>query len=379
MKISFFTKATLLLISLTTMMSNVVIATSITHFKDIFHNENIELLSRLMLTAPSIVIGVLAPILGTLINNVGKRVSVIFGLFLFALSGSAGLYLDSLYMILLSRGFLGLSIAFLMIVTTSLIGDYFEGEERNRYMGLQNAFVAIGGIIFVAGGGLLSDISWRMPFAVYLIGLLLLPFAYLFLLEIKTINSQIIETKTSPLKNLHIYLLAFLLMLIFYILPTQVPFLIMNHFNASGSLAGAIISSAFVFNALGAIIFSFLKRKFSFSQIYLIGMGIVAIGFSAIGLVSNVYFFFFTSPIMGFGGGILITNVVAWLLSRTTITTRVKSSAYLTSSFFFGQFFSPLATMPLVSIFGVQHFFSVLGGIIGFVLLVIFIYMKLKR
>ncbi|MBD3798097.1 MAG: hypothetical protein IE887_10310 [Campylobacterales bacterium] len=56
-------------------------------------------------------------------------------------------------------------------------------------------------------------------------------------------------------------------MLIFYVLQTQMPFLIINHFGASGSLTGAIIATAFVANALGALSFSKLKKHFQYKTI----------------------------------------------------------------------------------------------------------------
>lgn len=376
MKISLFTKITLLLISLTTMMSNVAVTTVVPHLKDIFHDKNIEFLSRLILTAPSIAIALLSPILGTIIYKIGKKKSAIYGLLLFSLAGSAGLWLESLYLILFSRALLGIAVSILMISVTSLVGDYFSGDERNRYMSLQNAFVALGGIVFVAGGGMLSDIGWRVPFSIYLIGLILLPFGILFLKEVKLTDSKFMQESEIPKKNLHIYFLAFFLMLTFFALPTQIPFLIINHFHGSGTLAGMIISSAFLFNALGSIVFSFLKKRYSFSTIYLIGLSIMSLGFSGIGLIDNVYLFFITSPTMGFGGGIMMTNIVTWLLSTTTLKSRIKASSYLTSSFFLGQFFSPIVTMPLVLRFGVGHFFSIMGVFVGCLALFGFIYKK---
>ena len=154
-------------------------------------------------------------------------------------------------------------------------------------------------------------------------------------------------------------------MLVFYALPTQMPFLMINQFGASGALTGAIIATAFIFNALGALTFTRLKRRFAFSTIYLIGMMIVAIGFSLVGEVRDVRLFFITSPILGFGGGILMTNVMAWMLSRTHHSRRVKSSGYMSSSLFLGQFFSPIVFHPAVAYFGVQHFFVVSGMVLG--------------
>ena len=83
------------------------------------------------------------------------------------------------------------------------------------------------------------------------------------------------EQSVQP-KLIKIYILAFLLMLVFYILPTQMPFLMMNHFGANGKLTGMIIAMAFIFNALGALTFAWLKKSYDFKCIYMIGMSIVA-------------------------------------------------------------------------------------------------------
>ncbi|MBN2825998.1 MAG: MFS transporter [Campylobacterales bacterium] len=259
-----------------------------------------------------------------------------------------------------SRALFGVAVAILMIVSTALVGDYFEGEARHKFMGLQSAFVALGGIVFIIGGGLLSDVSWRYPFGIYLIGFLILPLVMGYIVEIE-------HRSTTPhayqeVANLQgLYLLAFLLMLLFYILPTQIPFLIINEFGASGTLAGAIIATAFLSNALGAISFSRLKKRFDYGSIYLIGLTIIGVGFILIGWVDNVYLFFVTSPIMGFGGGLMMTNISAWMLHKAHHKKRVKSSGYLTSSLFMGQFFSPILFYPMVSSFGIHRFFEIIG------------------
>ncbi len=348
------------------MMSNVAIVTMLPHLKEHFiDTENIEFYSRLMITLPSLSIAFLAPFLGHLVQKIGRKRSSAFALALFGIAGSAGLYLGTIDSLLLSRFFLGIAIAILMIVVTSLVGDYFQGEERHKFMGLQSAFIGIGGVLFVVGGGVLSDIHWRYPFAVYLSGFLLMPLAIKFLFEKSGHTVEHSEEEVVGTNLLGIYFLAFLLMVIFYILPTQMPFLMIEHFGASGTLTGAIIAMAFVGNAFGAMSFSRLKKRFDYWNIYLLGMGIFALGFICIGLIDNVYLFFFTSPLMGFGGGILMTNVSAWVLYRAHHSKRIKSSGYLTSALFLGQFFSPVASHPIVDIFGVQHFFIVVGVLIA--------------
>lgn len=369
---------TLLLLSMTTMMSNVAIVTALPRLQDYFNNiENIEFYSRLMLTLPSLCIALLAPFLGHFVFRFGKKNSALIALFIFACTGSAGLYLEYIEAFLLSRALFGISVATLMIVSTSLVGDYFQGEKRHKFMGFQSAFMAIGGVTFVLGGGVLSDINWRFPFGIYLIGLVLIPMVYFFLIEKDNNDMKNDEEITVPTKLLGIYFLGFFYMLIFFILPTQIPFLIIDGFQASGKVAGSIIALAFFSNAIGAISFSKLKKRFDFLTIYILALFIIALGFTCVGLVDNISLFYFTSPILGFGGGVMMTNVTAWMLSRTTFERRVKSSGYMTSSLFLGQFCSPIVFHPVVAHFGVQNFFEVIGGSLFLIILITVLYRKL--
>jgi len=362
-------KLTLLLLSMMTMMSNVAIVTMLPHLNEYFTDEvNIEFLSRLMITLPSLSIALLAPLMGLMVERINKKRSAILALLLFGMAGSAGLYLNTIEGLLASRALFGVAVAILMIVSTSLVGDYFEGEARHKFMGLQSAFISIGGIVFIVGGGLLSDISWRYPFGIYFVGFLILPFVMRYVVEVEH-HTQVLHSHQEEAHLGGIYLLAFGLMLLFYIMPTQMPFLMINEFGASGTLAGAIIAMAFVSNALGAISFAKLKKHFSFVSIYLMGLIIIGIGFILIGLVDNLYLFFLTSPIMGFGGGVMMTNISAWMLHKAHHKKRIKSSGYLTSALFMGQFFSPIVFHPVVAHFGVHQFFIIVG--IGVLILVL--------
>ena len=372
------TKVTLLLLAMMTMMSNVAVVTILPRLSEIFAEvDHIAFLSRMMITLPSLAIALLAPFLGGFVYKYGKRKSAIVGLFFFSVTGTAGLYLDGIYTILLSRFLLGIAIAILMIVSTSLIGDYFKGEERHKFMGLQAAFVSIGGIFFIVGGGMLSDINWRYPFAIYGIGFIILFFAMKYIIE-HSYQSQVKDEEEVNHRLYPIYIMAFLLMAVFYIVPTQFPYLMINIFHATGERTGLIIASAFVFNAIGALSFAPLKKHFDYPEMYMLGMGIIAIGFIGISQVTSLPWFFVTAPIIGLGGGILMTNITAWLLHYAHSTKRVKASAYLTSSLFLGQFFSPILTYPVVQYFGIVDFFKVMGIMLLLVLLLVFVVKNIR-
>lgn len=66
---------------------------------------------------------------------------------MFAITGAAGARLPSLESILISRAILGICVAGLMTAVTALITDYYSGAKRSQFMGLQQAFSNIGGMI----------------------------------------------------------------------------------------------------------------------------------------------------------------------------------------------------------------------------------------
>lgn len=376
-KVSIQTQIILLLMSALTIMSNVAIVTTLPHFNEHFAVKNIEFYSRLMLTISSLSVAFLAPLVGSFVYFFGKKNSAILGLFLFALFGSSGLYLNSIYLLLVSRFLFGISIAMLMIVSTSLVGDYFENNQRYKFLSKQNLFVALGGISFVIIGGFLTDIFWRLPFGIYFLGLILIPGVFLHIHEKKQTSIQ----KTMPLnKQLYVvYFFTFIYMAIFFILPTQMPFLMISQFGASGKLTGAIISTSFIGTGIGAFVYHKIKSKFSFYEIYLYANLILSFGLILIGLVNHIYLFFCTAFIMGFGAGNIMTNATAWVLFLAKPTNRVKATAFLSSFLFLGQFFSPFLTHPFIQKAGIQGAFIMLGAILFCVVVFAIIIKKAKK
>jgi len=92
-KVSTSTKLTMLLIAMTTMMSNVAIVTALPHLKDYFTStQNIEFLAKMMLTLPSLAIAFLAPILGHLVFKIGRKRSAFTALFLFLIFANSGIF-----------------------------------------------------------------------------------------------------------------------------------------------------------------------------------------------------------------------------------------------------------------------------------------------
>ena len=170
---------TLMATSSLTIMAGAIVSPALPALQRAFASEDqVELLARLVLTTVAHGVALFAPLVGLLVDRLGRRPVLGAGLLLYGAAGSSALWLDSMGAILAGRALLGAGVAAVMTASTTLITDYYQGSARERLLGLQAAAMAGGGVVFLIGGGLLADVSWRAPFASYLVAWLLLPAAW---------------------------------------------------------------------------------------------------------------------------------------------------------------------------------------------------------
>lgn len=147
------TKLTLWLVSTLTVMSGATISPALPSIQAHFAQaENAEAFTKLILTIPALSIVVSAYFMGLISRLLNKKNLLLIGVTLYAIAGSAGLYLNSLHSLLISRAILGVAVAAIMTMATTLIADLFEGEERTQTLALQATFMTTGGIVFILLG-----------------------------------------------------------------------------------------------------------------------------------------------------------------------------------------------------------------------------------
>src|SRR3954454_10560352 len=127
----------------------------------------------LVLTIPALVIALLSPFAGTIVDKLGRKRVLIVALFLYALLGTAPLWVQPLGGILATRVGVGIAEAFIMTACTTLIADYFLGSRRDKYLGLQATVTALAATAFFAIGGALGSLGWRTPFWLYAVSIVL--------------------------------------------------------------------------------------------------------------------------------------------------------------------------------------------------------------
>ncbi|WP_297095490.1 MFS transporter [uncultured Draconibacterium sp.] len=357
---------TLLLASMLTILANAIIAPSLPLISSTFNDvNNVEILTKLMLTLPALTIAIVAPLAGRLLDKVGRIKVLYISLLIYLLAGTSGFWLGNLFSILVGRVAFGLGVAGIMTVSTTLIGDYFTGAKREHFMGLQGAFVALGGLIFITAAGVLTDINWRLAFLIYgfsAIVMVLVPFS---LHEPKMAHH---ETKAQTQNRVAVppvvwlvFISAFITTVSFYMIPVQLPFFLQKLEGINGNKMGLALGSMPFAQAIASYFYKQVKRKLDFVTIYSLGFVPMAIGFLVIGF-SHTYLQTVAGVLLiGLGVGTLIPNGNLWMINLVPVQVRGKYVGFLTTATFLGMFISPIIIQPIQNLVGINSSFVVLG------------------
>ncbi|MBK5279782.1 MAG: MFS transporter [Bacteroidia bacterium] len=354
-------KLTLLLVSSLTIMSVITISPALPQMAMAFADvENAELIVKLVLTIPALFIAIFSPITGRLIDKHGRLRILWFSLALYAISGTGGFFLNNLYLILLTRITLGIAVGMSMTIVITLIADYFEGPERQKFVGLQVAFMSLGGILFIGLGGILADVGWRFPFLIYLFSLIV------FLHE--PVITKKGESVGSGVKSHGIIWLLFFntmtMWIIFFLIPVQIPFYLKDIGVEKNALIGAAIATSTLFSAISSISYSKLKGRFSFLTIFSVGYLLMAAGFFTVAISGSYIMVLVAMMLTGLGIGMMIPNTNMWVMKIAPPEIRGKEIGKLTTFWFFGQFLSPIVIFPVLQVLPLSSTFLVGAGLL---------------
>lgn len=228
---------------------------------------------------------VLSPLIGLLVDRVGRRGVLVTSLVVFSLTGAPLAVAPTFGWMLALRVVQGTAAAGILIVTVTLIGEAFEGVQRNAVLGVNTAVLSAGAAVYPILGGALVAIAWNAPFLAYLVGLPVAAYAYR-TLEEPAVEREIrsldylrrVVRALSPREATVLYGSALLIeLLLFGAVFTAIPFLLEGAYGVSPSLIGLVVTASFV-SAVGAALANdeLVERLSDF--------GVVAAGFASSGV-----------------------------------------------------------------------------------------------
>ncbi|GAB2773014.1 MFS transporter [Amycolatopsis magusensis] len=367
--------ATLLGVSTMTIMASATITPALPGMERHFAGEpHAEVLVRLVLTLPGLAIMLAAPLLGYVGVRVGRVRVLVAGLVLYTVGGGSGLLLDSLPALLTGRALLGVGIAAIMTTATALLADHHPPAEHGRVLGLQGAAMGFGGVVAMLLGGVLGELSWRGPFAVYLLAV---PVLFLVLRHVPEAPVAAPPADGEPVGSpwtwplLGLYALTFLSITSFYVIPTQAPFWLAEVGGAGPVVTGALIAAVnLVMTAVG-LNFGRLRARWDFRALAVAMFATYAVGLLLVGTAGNLWTATAGMLVVGIGVGLSNPTLNGWTVASVDPGARTRALGLLTSALFLGQFSSPLLAQPIAGAAGLGGTFLVAGALGAVVALVL--------
>lgn len=106
----------------------------------------------MILTVPALMVAIVAPMAGAVADKVGRKQVLVVAMIAYAVLGVAPFFMDSLEAIVVTRVGVGICEGFIMTCCTTLLGDYYSAQRRNKYLSLQTVVTTISATVFLAAG-----------------------------------------------------------------------------------------------------------------------------------------------------------------------------------------------------------------------------------
>ncbi|MEY4377433.1 MAG: hypothetical protein RJB26_1983 [Pseudomonadota bacterium] len=348
-------------------LPTLAIAALVTTLPDLFRtfadHPHSELLVPMILTVPALCVALFSGVLGWLSDRYGRRVVLLPSLLAFALFGIAPLLVDGLLPIIATRFVVGIAEAGILTVGNALMGDYYEGEERRTWLSRQTIAGPIAAWVYVAAGGALGSISWRYPFLVYLVGLLVFFGAVRYFPEPVRVRSVEGKTTSTPFPwrtAVSVGSLTLLISVIFFVQNVQHGRIFDDLGARDPAMRAIVINLAGTFSLIAGIIYGYwrLSTPWYFAVIFLV----FGLGYTALAVVPDFYWGVLADGLGQLGSGFAIPVMIAWTLSRFPEEHRGRGTGIWAACFFLGEFLSPPA-VSAVGALGLNFLQSV--GVIG--------------
>jgi len=296
-----------------------------------------------LVTLPALGVVIFGPMAGMLITRRGTRSALRIGLILYGALGVAGAWMPGPIFIYADRLLLGGATAMVMSSGIAMISEFYSGHARLKMMSKQGMAIELGGVIFLSIGGLLAQIGWRWPFALYLMAWVFLMITELFVprqhAAVAESNAVGGVAKNTLSKVTIVYFAALLAMIIFFTAIIGLPFRL-HGFGFNEAQIGYLLSFVSLV-AVGAA--STLPRlTVRIGESTTLTLGFIGYGVAQFIFIvaPNSAAMIFAAFVLGIGFGLTVPLVNHMAVERSHPGNRGRVLAYLSMSIFLGQFLS---------------------------------------
>lgn len=362
-----------------TVMASGILAPILPRIADHFvGTPHLSLLVGFIATMPALAVALLAFPLGRIADRVGQRRVLLLGLVAYGLAGVVPFWLESIYAIVVARFVVGIGEAAVMTASTTMIGLYFTGPARSRWLSAQVASANVMGVLTLFVGGFAGLVSWRVPFLAYIFALLLFVpcWALLHMPQLpRTIRSTATPVPPGMWSSVSARCgLIFITSMAFFVVIIQMSFLLVERGAGDSAHVGLGIGCAAMGIAIGASVAGYLHRISARTRL-IASFLLMAAGFAAVSQVRAIAPTIAFGSLAGLGAGIIVPTLLSTLMAVVPAPILGTVIGFWTMSSFIGQFANPPIFLALRSLTGgLSASYLAFAGMCGCCALAVFLW-----
>ena len=302
-----------------------------------------DYLAPMVLTVPALCVALLSPVAGILGDYFGRRRLLIASLVVYGIVGVAPVFLTDLHALIASRVAVGAAEALIMVLTTTLIGDFFSGATRDRWLAAQTSVASLSALLFFNLGGWLGREGWRTPFWVYASALLMLVLVLRHTWEPPSPAKDVsVSWKGFPVARfVGILLVTIFGSTLFYTVQIHASVGLDQLGLKDPARIGFLTSIASLGVPLGTFIYARVTGTRA-SRLLLVEFLALGIGFALMSRATSATTFLVGCGINQIGAGMLLPTLLVWAMSQLHYEVRGRGAGLWNGAFSLGQWLSPI-------------------------------------
>ncbi|MFO1265364.1 MAG: MFS transporter [Rubrivivax sp.] len=305
---------------------------------------NRETLVPMILTVPSLCVALFSAPIGAAADRWGRRPVLLLALLAFAVCGTLPMLFDDLHAIIASRFVVGIAEAAVLTVGNALLGDYFAGAERQKWLGWQMSIGPFVGTGYLLAGGALGTWLWKAPFLIYVLGFVALAAAVATLHEPP--RAQPAKATAAPATPFPWGLTALIVgvtlvvSVVYFLQAVQHGRIFAELGVSTPARISWIVSAASMGTVVGGYVFKRM-RPLPVGWMLAIVFAGFGVGYVGVALAPNWIVGAPLDAVGQFAGGIAIPTLISWALARYPLEHRGRGMGFWGAAFFLGQFLNP--------------------------------------
>jgi MFS family permease len=329
---------------------------------------NANFLAQLILVAPTLAIILSAPLIGRIADRDRRNLMPIAALLLFGISGVGCLLARRPAEFVAWRLLLGLSVAAILATTPIAIGRYFQGTDRQRFLGVQSSATGIAGATTPALAGFIATADWRNVFLPYMAAWLIVPL--LAIMHRRSPATPAVAGAQTDATALAIdwrtlapiCARVFLLWLTLYLLTTQLAFHLRTMGIDSVLAVGLGLGTGSMAAAVSSLLYARVKQRLRYEQVSAVAFLVTALGYVLIATTERRLMLGAGLVLAGLGFGLNVPSLSDWLIESADPRVRGRAFGWVTSAMYLGQFLSIFVYATLTTWTGIRGAFLLVAA-----------------